>query len=108
MKRTLLVASVAACLVVSTLRGSSDAQTTRYFGIYPAEVVNNQDPLLRARLLVKIPAVSTTAESWALPSAPYMDGTVGSIKLPPPGSEVWVEFLAGEPTTPVWVGWRPR
>lgn len=108
MKRPLLVASVAVCLVVFALRGSSQAQSNRLFGIYPAEVVSSQDPLMRGRLLLRIPAVSTTAETWALPSAPYVDGTIGSIKLPPPRSDVWVQFQAGDPSDPVWVGWRPR
>ncbi len=62
MKRALLVASAAACLVVSDLLGSSHAQlqtnqlqttqlrTNRLFGIYPAVVTNAQDPNRRGRL----------------------------------------------------------
>jgi hypothetical protein len=44
MKRILLVASVAACLIVSNLRGASPAEINRLFGVYPAVVVNAQDP----------------------------------------------------------------
>jgi uncharacterized protein involved in type VI secretion and phage assembly len=112
MKRIVLVASVAACFGLFALRGSSLAQSTtpnvRMFGIYPAIVVNAQDPSQRGRLKLRIPAVSLTTESWARPSAPYVDGTIGSIKLPPVDSEVWVQFVAGEPTLPVWVGWTPH
>ncbi len=114
MKRILLVASVAACLVVFALRGSSQAQlqvnlqSSRLYGIYAAEVVSTQDLTQAGRLLVKVPSVSATAQVWALPSAPYVDGTVASIKLPPAGSLVWVEYQAGDPALPVWVGWRPR
>jgi hypothetical protein len=28
--------------------------------------------------------------------------------IPPPSSEVWVQFQAGDPTKPLWVGWKPR
>jgi hypothetical protein len=113
MKRTLLVACLAACLVLFTLRESSHAQTVqvpinRLFGIYPGEVINAQDPMQGGRLLLKIPAVSVTAQAWALPSAPYVDGTTGSIRLPPAGSLVWVQFEDGDPKRPVWVGWKPR
>jgi uncharacterized protein involved in type VI secretion and phage assembly len=108
MKRILLVACVATCLVLSSLRGASPAEINRLFGVYPAVVVNAQDPMQRGRLLLKLPVVSTTAEAWALASAPYVDGTMGSIRLPPPSSEVWVQFEAGDPSKPVWVGWKPR
>lgn len=124
MKRALLVASAAACLVVSTLLGSSHAQlqnnqlqgqlqttqlqSNRMFGVYAGEVVSTQDPNQGGRILLKIPAVSPTTQLWARPSVPYVDGTIGSIKLPPSGSLVWVQFEAGDPARPVWTGWTPR
>jgi hypothetical protein len=59
-------------------------------------------------LLLRIPSVSTTTEEWAAASAPYVDGTSASIKLPPAGAQVWVEFEAGNPAVPVWIGWKVR
>jgi hypothetical protein len=125
MKRSLVASSAAAFLALAALRGSSHAQTVgvptnvqsavqtnaqaarQLFGIYPAVVTSTQDPTQRGRLKLQIPVLSSTAQLWAQPSVPYVDGTIGSIKLPPVNSGVWVQFANGDPTSPVWVGWMP-
>jgi hypothetical protein len=106
MTRLLPIAAAAALLLLALLR-PSHAEVVRYYGMYRGEVVSNADPLQQGRLDVQVPAVLGTRAEWAAPSVPFGDGTVSSIKLPPVGSAVWVEFEGGNPSYPVWVGWTP-
>jgi hypothetical protein len=71
------------------------------FGIYRALVVSADDPTGQRRLLVTVPEVLEAAV-WALPCVP-----AGSRATPGAGSSVWVQFEAGNPARPVWVGTRP-
>jgi hypothetical protein len=107
MKRLLSLATVAGLLAFALLR-SGHADVPRYFGVYRGDVVSAADPLQQGRLEVRVPAVLAARTEWAVASATYVDGTVGSIKLPPVGSAVWVEFEGGDPSFPVWIGWTPR
>ena len=80
---------------------SEDVRGERLWGIYRAVVVNDLDPLLRKRLQVQIPLVSGTTPIWAEASLPGPD-----IEGPKIADQVWVEFEAGDPDRPVWVGRR--
>ena len=75
-----------------------------YFGKYRGTVSDNSDPTNRGRLKVKVPAVLGTVESWAMPCVPYAGKQVGFYSLPEPGTGVWVEFEAGDPSFPIWSG----
>ena len=75
---------------------------TPHFGIYRAVVTNIADPLHTRRLQVLILAVLGEQPVWAEPCVPP-----GSRSLPKAGSTVWVQFEAGDPARPVWVGVRP-
>jgi hypothetical protein len=77
---------------------------TEFYGKYRGKVVNNIDPLMQARLLVEVPAVSDLPLSWALPCVPYGGAGVGFFALPPIGANVWVEFEGGDPNYPIWTG----
>lgn len=77
---------------------------TTYYGKYRGKVVNNIDPLMMGRLLVLVPAVSEFPLSWAMPCVPYAGRNVGSFALPPIAANVWVEFEAGDPSSPIWTG----
>jgi hypothetical protein len=104
MKRYLLAMSLGALLVVAT-RGSSHASATQLVGVYPATVTSNADPTQTSRLLLEIPVLGASERIWATASMPYNNGAQ---PLPPPlGSTVWVEFEEGNPSYPVWIGWRP-
>lgn len=76
----------------------------RYYGKYSGEVVDNQDDEDLGRLLVRVPAMfGNELAVRARPCLPY-----GSFFIPPPGTKVWVEFEAGDPQYPLWVGtWYP-
>ena len=75
-----------------------------FFGKYRGTVSDNADPTNRGRLKVKVPAVLGSVESWAMPCVPYAGASVGFYSLPEPGTGIWVEFEAGDPSYPVWTG----
>jgi hypothetical protein len=73
----------------------------RYYGIYRAQVFDNADPDDVRKLRLIIPQISGDAVSkWVLP----MDANNTAATLPPVGSGVWVQFEAGDPSYPVWLG----
>jgi hypothetical protein len=77
----------------------------RFFGKYRGKVVNNIDPLQLGRLQVSVPSIfGLDRLSWALPCTPYGGKDVGFFALPPLGSNIWVEFEAGDPDYPIWTG----
>lgn len=77
---------------------------TRYFGKYRGVVTDNADATSRGRVKVRVPAVLGALEVWAMPCVPYAGAGVGFYSLPEAGTGVWVEFEAGDPSYPIWVG----
>ena len=75
-----------------------------FFGIYRGVVTDNADSTNRGRLKVRVPSVLGTVETWAMPCVPYAGDGVGFYSLPEPGTGIWIEFEAGDPSFPVWVG----
>jgi|KBSMisStandDraft_5_1062788.scaffolds.fasta_scaffold283757_2 hypothetical protein len=77
----------------------------RYWGKYPGVVVNPIDPEGRCRLFVQVPDVfGPNVSSWALPCLPFAGLSMGMYVVPQPGTNVWVEFLHGNPDIPIWTG----
>jgi hypothetical protein len=76
----------------------------RFFGKYRGQVVDNDDPANRGRLQVIVPAVMRNVPIWALPCLPYGGPNMGLYTIPEVGAGVWVEFEAGNPSHPIWVG----
>jgi uncharacterized protein involved in type VI secretion and phage assembly len=77
----------------------------RYYGKYRATVLNNQDPLVQARLMLQVPDVlGDVPTTWALPCLPAVGKQMGVFALPAMGSTVWAEFEQGDPDYPIWVG----
>lgn len=76
----------------------------RYYGKYSGEVIDNHDDEDLGRLLVRVPSMfGPDLSVRARPCLPY-----GYFFIPPPGTKVWVEFEAGDPQYPLWVGtWYP-
>jgi uncharacterized protein involved in type VI secretion and phage assembly len=81
-----------------------DWARSRFFGKYRGTVVDNADPDQRGRLKVSVPAVLETLQLWAMPCVPYAGDQVGFFAMPPVGAGIWVEFEAGDPSYPIWVG----
>jgi hypothetical protein len=78
---------------------------TQFFGKYRGKVENNLDPLMLGRVQVSVPAVLGSGTlSWAMPCVPYAGSGVGFFAVPPVGANVWVEFEAGNPDSPILAG----
>ena len=75
----------------------------RYYGVYRAVVVNNQDSNHQGKIQVSIPYIQSGIKVWA--SSKSNAGGVGygfKFLTPPVGEFVWVEFEFGDPLRPVW------
>ena len=78
----------------------------RLFGKYRGTVADNKDDQGRGRLAVRVPAVfGEQMTVLALPCVPVAGpkGT-GPFAMPDVGSNVWVEFEAGDRNHPIWTG----
>ena len=77
-----------------------DRHIGRYYGKYSGIVADDADSSKLGLLKVKVPPVfgPDTVVS-ARPCFPY-----GHFFVPPAGTKVWVEFEAGDPSYPLWVG----
>lgn len=81
----------------------------RYYGVYKAEVVDNDDPEDRGRVRVRVPMLQVDGDAaipnWALPAggAPInrADGR-GTYNVPAEGDQVWVRFQGGDVDVPVY------
>ena len=82
------------------------AQTrARFYGKYRGVVRNVDDPEGLARIRANVPEVLDTEVSpWAWPCSTYAGPDVGLHAVPPVGAGVWIEFEAGDPARPIWVG----
>jgi len=82
-----------------------ERQADRFYGKYRGLVINNMDPLNLGRLQAMVPEVLAEIPSgWAVPCAPYAGTQAGFFAIPPVGAGVWIEFEAGDPSRPIWVG----
>ncbi len=82
------------------------AEQRRVFhGKYRATVTDNNDPENTGRIQVKVPLIGDDRQTWwALPCVPYASAGHGFFILPEVKDTVWVEFVAGDPSHPVWTG----
>lgn len=77
----------------------------KYYGKHRGLVLNNIDPMQKARLLVQVPDVlGLGTSSWAMPCVPIAGPQMGVYVVPLIGSGVWVEFEGGDPDYPIWTG----
>lgn len=75
------------------------------YGKYRGVVLNNIDPLQKARIQVQVPDVlGLGISSWAMPCVPIAGMQAGVYVVPPIGSGVWVEFEGGNTDYPIWSG----
>jgi hypothetical protein len=77
----------------------------KFYGKYSGEVISNEDPQQQGRMVVTVPPVfGAELEVWARPCLPF-----GHFYVPAVGAKVWIEFEAGDPDYPLWVGvWYPQ
>lgn len=77
----------------------------KFYGIYNATVLNNVDPEMRGRIFVSVPDVgSVTPSTFVNPCVPLAGKLEGTFMVPQLGASVWVQFEAGDPDKPVWMG----
>lgn len=82
-----------------------DPGAGRFYGKYRGTVTDDRDPRDQGRIRARIPEVLGDEDSgWALPCTPYAGDGTGLFTVPPPGTGVWIEFEAGDPSRPVWSG----
>ena len=84
-----------------------DGEGPRWFGLYPALVVDLVDPDGKGRIKVKFPSFGADGESvtaWATLLTPYADDDQGFEVLPEVDSQVVCAFEAGDPARPYIVG----
>jgi len=77
----------------------------KFYGVYRGTVVNNIDPLQIGRIQATVPDVSgLTPTTWAMPCVPMAGKQMGAFVVPQIGAGVFLQFEAGDPDRPVWVG----
>jgi Type VI secretion system/phage-baseplate injector OB domain len=77
----------------------------RFFGKYRGKISSNKDPLHLGRVQVQVPAMFGPDKlAWAMPCTPYAGQDIGFFTIPPVGTNIWVEFEAGDPDYPIWSG----
>ena len=75
----------------------------RFYSLYRAVVVQNDDPLASNRLKVAIPGIQGGETLWALPRNQHGSEQTGFKYLAPAiGDIVYVSFEAGDPSKPLW------
>jgi len=77
----------------------------KYYGIYRATVDNNIDPQMLGRIQVtNTDVTSLTPSTWAMPCLLFAGTLSGAYIVPPIQSGVWIQYEAGDPDRPVWLG----
>ena len=71
-------------------------------GVYRATVLDNVDPLMHRRLLVRVPDVSGDEPVWAAACLPVPEIGEG----PTVGDGVWIALESCDPSRPIWLGQR--
>ena len=74
-----------------------------HFGIYPATVLNVNDPMRLGRVQLMIPSADHPMSGWAR-SCVSPGGSVDGVKV---GDEAWAMFEGGDIQFPVFMGVRP-
>lgn len=76
-----------------------------YFAKYRGIVIDTQDPEKRGRIRAQVPEIFEDSEiGWAHPAVPYSGNQTGFHMIPSVGSNVWIEFEAGDSARPIWSG----
>lgn len=78
----------------------------KYYGVYQGIVTNIKDPEKRGRIKVKCPDVlgGTVESAWCDPIVPVAYDNGGDFCIPMRDEAVWVQFIAGNPNKPVYLG----
>lgn len=89
------------------MSGINSVTATPWFGVYPALVVDNQDPDSQGRVKVRLPWSpdgSQGYETWARLATTMAGADRGTWFVPDPQDEVLIAFGGGNPDQPYVVG----
>lgn len=77
----------------------------RFWGKYRGKVLPMPDLDKCGRLMVEVIDVhGPNFSGWALPCLPWGGLSMGFFVVPPPGTNVWIEFEQGHPDCAIWCG----
>jgi uncharacterized protein involved in type VI secretion and phage assembly len=79
-------------------------EVSRFAGIIPARVVDNNDPDNSGRIRIQFYWQESNQTRWATMMAPHAGADRGFMFLPEVGDEVWVAFEEGDPERPRVLG----
>jgi phage baseplate assembly protein gpV len=74
----------------------------RFLGIWPGQVVNNDDPLGLHRIKFSVPGLIEPTSPWAMPAGMVADHEDGLWSVPEVGMNVWCAFAGADPRRPLW------
>ncbi len=77
---------------------------SRFYGKYPGVVEEVDEKLGRITALVPEVYGKDEPSPWASPCAPLAGNKHGLVLLPERLDGVWVEFIKGDPSRPIWSG----
>lgn len=88
------------------MSSAQEQSEPRYYGLYHGVVVDNADPMGLSRVTVRVPGVIGGESGWALPYGfPGAGGPQrGLFDVPEIGTDVYIQFLGGDPQCPRWTG----
>ncbi|MCC6617079.1 MAG: type IV secretion protein Rhs [Anaerolineae bacterium] len=76
----------------------------RFYGVCPARVTNNLDPLGQGRVSIIIPMLGDTSGLWARVAVPFAGNNRGTWLIPDVDDEVLIAFESGDPARPIVIG----
>ncbi len=83
----------------------AEERRTRFSGKYRGTVSDDRSGGDLGKLRVKVPDVYDDQDSpVAWPCVPFAGPNHGFVAIPEVDDGVWVEFEAGDPSRPIWVG----
>lgn len=78
---------------------------TRYNGLFPGTVHDNDDPTHKCRITVDVPEVLDAPSGWCEPALPFTGDGFGLAVVPAVGAQVFVQWPGGDLSAPpVWSG----
>lgn len=89
---------------VKTLERAATGLGGHFYGVYPALVTDNLDPLSQGRVTVTVPMLGDTDGLWARVAVPFAGNQRGTWMIPDIGDEVLIAFESGDPSRPIVIG----
>ncbi|SPF40916.1 conserved hypothetical protein [Syntrophobacter sp. SbD1] len=87
-----------------TLQDIARERRNLFFGKYRGIVTEALTGTDLGKLQVSVPDVLGTQSAVAWPCVPFAGPKHGFVAIPEVGDGVWIEFEAGNPAQPIWVG----